>query len=97
MHFEGENGNMTSEDLEKIIIKELIALCLNCRHAETCSYRKNAAKAIIQCELYELEGNAEKINASDERPKGLCATCHGTTSCCLPEKESGTWHCEKYK
>jgi hypothetical protein len=85
------------ESIEVLLTKELRGLCLNCANFDNCSYRKNSAKIIIQCNLYELIGEEQASGQQETNAlKGLCMSCCHADTCNLPDKQSGIWHCEEY-
>jgi hypothetical protein len=84
--------------LEVLLTKELRGLCMNCAKFQTCSYRQNAVKIIIQCELYELSEEEQTPHLQESiKLKGLCTNCCSADTCDLPDKQSGVWHCEEYR
>jgi hypothetical protein len=86
--------NMQVKELiEDVIISEVKGLCGTCAHADNCFYYKTALKAIIQCELFELD-NTSRAGLSS--PKGLCKTCDLATRCKLPGRVQGLWHCNEF-
>jgi hypothetical protein len=83
------------DPIEVLVLKELQGLCMNCEHFNTCTYRRNSAKLIIQCELYEV--GREWQAARPNQLKGLCMNCNNADICRLPQKQHGVWHCEEYE
>jgi hypothetical protein len=81
------------ELLEEIIEKEFRGLCISCAHDDACNYRNATNKHIIQCEMYELDNEA---NGENEPPRGLCVSCDNAAICKLPGRKSGVWHCNEY-
>jgi hypothetical protein len=101
MHFgkaQVANYIMQIQDwIDEIIVSELKGLCYTCQHVESCAYRKNTTKKIIQCELYELDTDVRYANGSYEPDlAGLCKTCDHAPTCALPGRKSGVWHCNEY-
>jgi hypothetical protein len=87
---------MSESELIKVLLaEELRGLCINCTKFETCSYRKNSTKIVIQCELYELTEQGQTADLH-EPLKGLCVNCCNADACRLPDKLFGVWHCEAY-
>ena len=81
------------ELIEVLLAKELQGLCINCANFETCSYRKNAKKIVIQCELYQMA--TDRPTGEVGELNGLCVNCCNADTCGLPDKQSGVWHCEE--
>jgi hypothetical protein len=79
-------------EVEEMIITGFKGLCETCVNAETCVYSRLAAKAVIQCELFEE--NHEEIRT--ENPCGLCRNCENAPTCKLPGRKHGVWHCEEF-
>lgn len=79
------------EVIEELIENEVKGLCGTCTHAANCVYLKTARKQIIQCELYELD-----VTFSDIPPSGLCRSCDHSTTCKLPGRVFGVWHCNEF-
>lgn len=77
--------------VEELVQSELKGLCTNCAHSGDCSYFRNSAKAIIQCEMYTL-ATPDAVPMS-----GLCKTCEHRGFCKLPGRNTGAWHCNDYK
>ncbi|HEX5168726.1 MAG TPA: hypothetical protein VFW11_06105 [Cyclobacteriaceae bacterium] len=86
----------TQDSIESLLLNELRGLCINCAKAEHCSYRNGTDKIIIQCEMYQLGGEADAF-ASALPPRGLCTNCYRADSCQLPGRRTGIWHCEEYE
>jgi hypothetical protein len=80
--------------IEHIVNRELRHICDTCVHAETCIYKKQSQKAIIQCEMYETDAK-EALNGGVLQ--GLCKNCDHAPRCTLPGKQFGVWHCNEYK
>lgn len=85
------------ELIETLLAKELQGLCMNCVNFETCAYRKNTMKVIIQCELHEIVSESRTEDRKSSISKGLCANCCNVDLCRLPDKQFGVWHCEEYE
>lgn len=82
------------EIIEEIVTRELRVLCGTCRHNNTCVYRQESTKAIIQCEIYEHE--AEAVGEGSPK-RGLCASCVQAQRCTLPGRSIGVWHCYEFR
>jgi hypothetical protein len=81
--------------IEELIAAELRELCSTCMHAPSCVYHQTSTKAIIQCELFELD--AEVKTASHHSPAGLCANCDHASYCKLPGRKVGVWRCNEFR
>ena len=84
-------------DIEEIVVRELNGLCGSCVHFDSCVYRMNAQKVVIQCEVFESSGGASAKSDEGIAPKGLCFNCSIRHFCHLPKETSGVWHCEEYE
>jgi hypothetical protein len=82
------------ELIEQIIVKEIKGLCSSCAYAHDCLYQKVTTKAIIQCEMFELELEGETVLAPT---KGLCKSCDHASECKLPGRIHGVWHCNEFQ
>jgi hypothetical protein len=78
--------------IEEIIVMEMKGLCTTCAHATHCVYLKSSSKAIIQCELFELDGTLKSPTSAN----GLCKTCDNASRCNLPGRAEGVWHCNEF-
>jgi hypothetical protein len=88
------NNAMYSKGIiEEIVARELQALCTTCIYAHACVYYKQANKAVIQCESYKVDDEGPGV----PEPKGLCKNCDNLSTCSLPGKNTGVWHCNEYK
>lgn len=99
MHFELHEQTLFMQAvIEDIVVKELTGLCGSCAHYEKCIYRKNSAKVIIQCEVFEsLRGDHDQYQVTGMPEKGLCLNCSKNRCCHLPKAATGVWHCEEYE
>lgn len=79
----------------EILVKELSGLCESCVHVEGCTYRRHAARVVMQCALYSR--NTAKNREDAGEAKGLCVNCKKRPHCHLPKEETGVWHCEEYE
>jgi hypothetical protein len=77
--------------IEEIITREVRGLCTTCIHAETCAYSLSSTKTIIQCELFQLDQAVEVLSSG-----GLCKTCDQLSTCRLPGRRTGVWHCDEF-
>ncbi len=50
----------------------------------------------IYSETRPSQSSNPGIEAISGRMKGLCINCGNRTSCMLPIREGGVWHCEEY-
>jgi len=73
---------------------KLSGLCINCLHADECSYRLNHTKPIIFCEEFsctdpsEPKSNITNVSTAVESSinsslKGLCSNCENIKTCNL--------------
>jgi hypothetical protein len=83
----------TDHIIESIVTRELKALCGSCIHQQECVYYKTSTKAIIQCELFELD--REQLLDSG-LAIGLCTNCDHANHCTLPGRKFGAWRCEEF-
>lgn len=100
MHFgvEAESDIEMLTAIEEVVIKTPTGLCESCVHAEHCVYRRNATKAVIECEVFESADDAvRQLSAGGDALRGLCLNCSKNYVCSLPKKVSGVWHCEEYE
>jgi hypothetical protein len=93
--------------------KELKGLCMNCIHAPTCIFLRDADRTILQCEEYECsQPETRKIRKSAHEAEGksrvamgenaskymgLCVNCIHRETCTFPKPDGGVWHCEEYE
>jgi hypothetical protein len=84
----------THERIEQLVAKELKSLCTTCMHTHECVFMKASTRAIIQCELFQLDLDQEYIL---DAPKGLCKTCDNASVCKLPGRREGLWHCNEFR
>ena len=82
----------TREIIEEMVSAGMTGLCPTCLHDETCVYRSNSVKDVIQCELFEVDAEIDSPAL-----RGLCKTCDHASYCTLPGKKSGVWHCNEYR
>lgn len=80
--------------IEDLVLKEVKALCTTCYHRHECSFYKTTTKAIIQCELFQLDED-KPFEGSVKR--GLCITCDNAVRCSLPGRRTGVWHCDEFE
>jgi hypothetical protein len=85
---------MEIQMIEDMVVKEFTGLCATCLHTASCSYFKKSDKAVIQCELFEIDDEAVSIS---HIPAGLCKTCELASECRLPGRKIGTWHCNEFQ
>lgn len=85
---------MLSEMVEEIVINEFRGLCTSCVHSNTCYFKKNSHKVVIQCELFEVD---QEVALPQNDPNGLCKTCDLAEACRLPGRKMGTWHCNEFQ
>ncbi len=79
--------------IEDLIARELKSICGTCVNRVDCVYRRASLKAVIQCELFELD----HINHDDNFPtRGLCISCDHANDCALPGRAQGVWRCEEF-
>jgi hypothetical protein len=81
------------ETIEDLISRELKGLCATCLHANTCVYYATTTKAIIQCEMFQVDH--EQQSDSDSL-HGLCRTCDHALYCSLPGRKGGVWRCNEF-
>jgi hypothetical protein len=85
-----------NQTIEEIITSELRNLCSSCSLADSCVYHHASTKAIIQCELFELDPD-ERIDHVRDLPAGLCANCDHASYCKLPGRKDGVWRCNEFR
>lgn len=87
--------------INNLLDQELRELCCTCDHRHSCTYRQQAHKRIIQCELFS---GAETVAASlftEPEPlvktsPGLCGTCVHQRTCGFFNRNGYVWHCEEF-
>ncbi|HMG93903.1 MAG TPA: hypothetical protein VK589_27780 [Chryseolinea sp.] len=90
-----EEINMHRDVIEEIVISEFKGLCSSCVHLASCGYfKKNSHKAVIQCELFEVD---DEVVLPQNIPDGLCRNCDLAAECRLPGRRMGTWHCNEFQ
>lgn len=83
----------TKRVIENLVSKELKSLCHQCVFVETCGYHQRTTKVIIQCEMYT--STPEELQS--ESVAGLCKSCELKSTCTLPARKVGAWHCPTYQ
>jgi hypothetical protein len=84
----------TNTIIEDMLTRELKSLCGTCVYKNDCIYYRTSTKAIIQCELFELD---QEFNIDSSSARGLCATCDHTDHCTLPGRRQGVWRCNEFR
>lgn len=84
----------TNTIIEDLIARELRAICGTCIHRDACVYRKTSTRAIIQCELFQLD--QEQVPDDPHTKRGLCITCDLADTCTLAGRRQGVWHCREF-
>jgi hypothetical protein len=82
---------LAKELIEDIVLEGFKGLCETCVHAYRCSYHKPGEKAVIQCEMFEMDME------NDTPENGLCRSCENASTCRLPGKKAGVWHCDEFE
>lgn len=82
--------------IEDLITSEIRELCSTCVHSHSCIYHQTSVKAIIQCELFELN-REETTRESANSPAGLCSSCDHSEYCNLPGRRDGVWRCNEFR
>jgi hypothetical protein len=103
------------KDLEEKIMSEdriFFGLCLTCQNAGECTFPRDPARPIWQCEEFMGNGRApERVSVEGCSPLktglieaekelgtwiGLCKNCANRQACRYPKPEGGIWRCEEY-
>jgi hypothetical protein len=84
-------------------------LCVNCKHADSCTLH-TTAEIVNHCEEYEFEENLKSLSIATEVEEilsvadedevihtGLCVSCDFRSNCALKEKHTITLNCESYQ
>lgn len=91
-------GNYISDLLDQ----ELRGLCGTCNHRESCTYRQQSNKLIIQCELFSATEAIASPVLMETAPtvkritRGLCDTCVHQRTCNFFKRNGYVWHCEEF-
>jgi hypothetical protein len=93
LHHRGAIQMQTDNIIENIVTRELKALCGSCIHQHDCVYHKTSTRAIIQCELFELD---KEQMPDPGLTLGLCTNCDHANHCTLPARKSGAWRCDEF-
>jgi hypothetical protein len=99
---------------EKIMSGDRIfsGLCLTCQNAAECTFPRDSARPIWQCEEFMGEARApERVSMEGYSPSrtgliaaekdlktwiGLCKNCANRETCRYPKPDGGIWRCEEY-
>lgn len=99
---------------EKIMSENRVytGLCLTCQNAAECTFPRDAARPVWQCEEFMGEGKApERVSVEGYGPSrtgmieaekdlgswiGLCKNCANRETCRYPKPDGGIWRCEEY-
>ncbi|HSR10328.1 MAG TPA: hypothetical protein VLS90_02710 [Thermodesulfobacteriota bacterium] len=90
--------------------KGMPGICDSCRNAEECTFPRDAAKPVNQCEEFSgMECGLERHSCEGALPRtglvpqedssawfGLCRNCDNRNACTFPRHEGGVWHCDEY-
>jgi hypothetical protein len=87
-------------------------LCLTCQNAAECTFPRDSARPIWQCEEFMGQGRAlERASMEGHSPSrtgliaaekdlktwiGLCKNCANRETCQYPKPDGGIWRCEEY-
>ena len=87
-------------------------LCLTCQNASECTFPRDSARPVWQCEEFAGDGKApERVSVEGIMPPrtglveaetalgawvGLCKNCANRQDCGYPKPEGGVWRCEEY-
>ena len=87
-------------------------LCLTCQNAPGCTFPRDPAKPVWQCEEFvgeekaperrSVEGYGPSRTGMTEAEKetgcwiGLCKNCANRETCTFPKPEGGVWRCEEF-
>jgi hypothetical protein len=87
-------------------------LCLTCQNAPGCTFPRDRARPIWQCEEFTGDGKpSERVSPEGVVPPrtgmveaereggawmGLCKNCANRQDCRYPKPEGGVWRCEEY-
>jgi len=90
----------------------IAGLCLTCQNAPECTFPRDAARPVWQCEEFMGEGRApERVSVEGYGPSrtgmieaekdlgswiGLCKNCANRETCRYPKPDGGIWRCEEY-
>ena len=91
----------------------LRGLCTTCEHAPYCTYPRDPARPVQQCEEFD-DGTEVRFEAAGRievqrvrravEPEGqgspfwgLCTNCDLRETCTYPRSQGGVWHCEEYR
>lgn len=85
-------------------------LCSTCANAPTCTFPRDPARPVLQCEEFEVHASPPAKAASEKTSPppgpdrgekaageyaGLCSTCEDRETCTYPNGEGGVWQCEE--
>lgn len=83
----------TNTIIEDLVASELKPLCNTCVHRDECVYYRTSLKAVIQCELFELD---QSDVSESYLTISLCTTCDHAKHCTLPGRKRGVWRCNEF-
>ncbi|HET9053520.1 MAG TPA: hypothetical protein VFM90_05065 [Cyclobacteriaceae bacterium] len=92
----------TASYITDLLGQELRALCGTCNHHDSCTYRQQAKKVIIQCEMFSGAETVASPVLTETEPlagrvaQGLCDTCIHQRSCSFFKRSGYVWHCEEF-
>jgi hypothetical protein len=87
-------------------------LCMSCQNAGECTFPRDPARPVWQCEEFTgYGGSPERVSFEGSSPSrtgfiaqerdlgpgiGLCKNCANRETCNFPKSEGGVWRCEEY-
>jgi hypothetical protein len=90
---------------------EYRGLCPYCSSSATCTFPRDPAKPLLQCDEFQSETRPSGAVTSlakdvsfvrretppDSAPQGLCRTCAMQAECTFPKAAGGVWRCEEFQ